>query len=86
MSNTATLNSISPSKGSFLSTVSQQGHRANLNNSPDTHQGGAPASYSQSSFDNCITRVNNLIDACDAVSSRADYILNTALLGANLVT
>jgi hypothetical protein len=80
------VNSITPSKGSFLATVSQQGHRANLNWTPDTHQGGAPASYTQSSFDNCISRVNDLIDATSAVSDRADYILNTVLLNANLVT
>jgi hypothetical protein len=80
------VNSITPSQGSFLSGVTPQGHRANINNTPDTHQGGAPASYSQSSFDNCISRVNNVIDAADAACSRCDYILNTVLTSVGIAT
>jgi hypothetical protein len=48
--------------------------RADLNWTPNTHQGGAPASYSQSSFDACISRVSDLIDQVSLVSDRADWL------------
>ena len=80
------VNSITPSKGSFLSSVSQQGHRANLSWTPNTHQGSSPGTYSQSFSDNTVSRVNDLIDQLSAASDRADYTLNDVLLNANLVT
>jgi len=80
------VNSITPSKGSFLSSISQQGHRASLSWTPNTHQGSSPASYSQSFSDNTVSRVNDLIDQLSAASDRCDYTLNNVLTGANIAT
>lgn len=60
-------------------------HRADLNWTPNTHQGSSPASYSQSFTDNTVSRVNDLIDQVSAVSNRADY-LNDELVTAGVLT
>ena len=75
------------SVGTLTSTgkinASGQG-RADLAWTPNTHQGPAPASYSQSSFDACISRVSDLIDQVSAVSDRADW-LRQQLSAGNIV-
>ena len=68
------VNSITPSKGTFLSGIGPQGHRANLNWTPNTHQGSSPASYSQSFTDNTVSRVNDLIDQVSLASDRCDWL------------
>lgn len=66
-------------------TVNPSGqHRNNLGYTPDSHQSAAGATYSQS-YENATTnRLNNLIDAMDLVSARADF-LNSQLSGGGVV-
>jgi len=48
--------------------------RADLNWTPNTHQGSSPASYSQSFSDNTVSRVNDLIDQVSLASDRCDWL------------
>jgi hypothetical protein len=58
--------------------------RADLNYSPDSQQGTAPGTYSQPYENGVNSRVNNLMNAMQNVSDRADW-LKQQLAGGNIV-